>query len=111
MIIIDDDNNITMTRGDSALIQIGMTRNGEPITPVEGEVVRFAVKAKYKDPDDEVLIHKDIPLDTLMLEIEPQDTKPLAMNKTYVYDVEYTDINGRVDTFIKGKLTIDEEVM
>lgn len=111
MIIIDDNNNITMTRGDSALIQIGMVRNGEPITPVEGEVVRFAVKAKYKDPDENVLIYKEIPLDTLLLEIFPEDTKQLVMGKTYVYDVQYTDINGRVDTFIIGELTIGEEVM
>ena len=69
------------------------------------------MKAKYKDPDDAVVLVKNIPVDTLILEIEPEDTKPLTMKKTYVYDIQLTDENGFVDTFIQGTFKIGEEVI
>ena len=106
-----DGSDISLTRGDTLILQIAMKRDGEPIMPQEGERVRFAMKNRYTDPDDEVLILKEIPLDTLILEIEPEDTKSLKFNKTYVYDIEYTDIFGHVDTFIEGSFTIAKEVL
>lgn len=103
--------DITLTRGDSLLLQIDITRDSEPYTPAEGDSIRFAMKQKYKDPDSAVKIVKTIPTDTLILEIEPEDTKDLLMGKTYVYDIQLTDANGRVDTFINGNFTIDNEVI
>ena len=106
--------DITLTRGDSLLLQIGLVKeiNGvaEPYIPAEGCRVRFAMKRRYTDPDSEVLVDKQIPIDTLLLEIEPEDTKPLQMGKSYVYDIELTDENGRVDTFVKGNFTLENEV-
>ena len=104
-------NDITLTRGDSLTIQIGMEKDGEPYVPEVGSVVRFAMKAKYKDPDEAVLLVKNIPIDTLELDFEPEDTKELTMGKTYVYDIELTDENGYVDTFISGTFTVGEEVL
>lgn len=104
-------NNITLTRGDTFIAQIEMVKNEEVYTPQEGDLIRFAVKQKYKDPDESVLINKQIPIDTMLLEIEPSDTKPLTMGKDYVYDIEYTDSLGHVDTFISGILHIGEEVI
>lgn len=104
-------NNITLTRGDSLFIQLDLTKDGQPFTPQEGDSVRFAVKQRYKDPDTDVIINKQIPIDTLLLELLPSDTKTMTMGKDYVYDIEYTDSDGRVDTFIKGILHIDEEVI
>ncbi len=100
--------NITLTRGDTLFLKINMEKDGESFTPEEGSVVRFAMKSSYED--DEPILLKDVPIDTLLLEIEPNDTKPLTMKKTYVYDIEYTDADGHVDTFIKGKFKISEEV-
>ena len=54
-------------------------------------------KTDYKDI--EPLILKEIPNDTLILELEPNDTKPLAFG-TYVYDIQITFEDGTVDTFI-----------
>ena len=102
--------DITLTRGDSLFLQISLKKNGEPYTPAEGSRIRFAMKQSYKDPDSEVLLEKQIPLDTLILEFEPQDTKPFPMGKTYVYDIELTDEHGHVDTFIQGTFTIGKEV-
>lgn len=101
-------SDITLTRGDSLFLQIVLKKDGAPFTPVTGSRIRFAMKRKYTD--EEVLLEKEIPLETLLLEIRPQDTKPLSMGRTYVYDIEFTDEEGHVDTFISGNFTIGNEV-
>lgn len=103
--------NILLTRGDTLMLKLSLTKNGEAYTPQEGDVIRFALKQKYTDPDSEVKVVRSIPTDTLILKIEPEDTKDLIMGKTYVYDIEMTDSYGNVDTFITGKFGIDNEVL
>lgn len=103
-----EGTDITLTRGDTLYVDITITKNGELYIPQEGDTIRFAMKHKYTDAD--VLIIKEIPIDTLQLKIEPQDTKNLTMGKTYVYDIELTNQYGDVDTFIIGKFTISKEV-
>ena len=105
---IDTKNNITLVRGDYFPCNIVMTKNGEPFTPTMGSL-RFAVKKKYTDSDEKILILKDIPINTLLLELESADTKDLRFGE-YVYDIEYTDQNGRPDTFIRAKFILAEEV-
>lgn len=100
--------NITMTRGDTLVLRIKMTKDGVEYTPGDGDSVRFAMKARYSD--DEVVLEKNIPIDTLVLEIEPGDTKNLDMRSSYVYDIQLTTVDGKVDTFIMGQLNIDVEV-
>lgn len=100
--------NITMTRGDTLVLKIRMTKDGVEYTPSAGDSVRFAMKARYSDED--VVLEKNIPIDTLVLEIEPQDTKSLEMRSSYVYDIQLTTADGKIDTFIAGNLTIDVEV-
>lgn len=104
-------SNISLTRGDSLYLTVNIFKDGVAYTPVEGDVIRFAMKAKYKDPDEEVIILKTIPNDTLILAFEPEDTKDLPMGKTYVYDIQLTDVYGNVDTFIIGTFTVTEEVL
>ncbi len=100
---------ITLTRGDTFMAQISITDSkGEPYVPVEGDSVRFAMKSAYTD--DEPLLLKDIPIDTLKLILAPEDTKCLSFG-TYVYDIQLTKVTGEVDTFItKAKIKITEEV-
>ena len=109
--INDVKYDITLTRGDSLFLQLELVKNEHPYTPDPEATVRFAMKYKYKDPDEDAVIVKPIPVDTLLLEIDPEDTKGLMMGKTYVYDIEITDEAGFVDTFIKGNFTIGEEVI
>lgn len=96
---------ITMTRGDTLRVQVNIQRDGESYTPAAGDAVRFALKrARYKNSggnfcDDEPLLRKDIPTDTMLLELAPEDTKPLRFGK-YVYDIQITFADGTVDTFI-----------
>lgn len=103
--------NIILTRGDSLIITLSLTKDGETYTPAEGSSIRFAMKEKYSDADEDVKLEKDIPIDTLTLEFLPEDTKSLTMKKKYVYDIQLTDENGRVDTFISGTFTVGEEVV
>lgn len=103
------NNKITMTRGDTCKIQLFLSNDdGEPYTPNENDVIRFAAKTSYSD--DEPLIYIIVPNDTLLLEIRPEDTKELPFG-TYVYDMQITFADGSVDTFIsKGTLKLEEEV-
>lgn len=92
---------ITLTRGDtfSALITI---------TDLNGDRIRFAMKNDYND--ETPLLIKEIPIDTMILTLNPEDTKHLPFGK-YVYDIELTKATGEVDTFItKAILKLTEEV-
>ena len=102
-------NNITMTKGDTFKAVISMTtKSGSTYTPEEDDVIRFAMKQKYSDSTP--LIRKVIPNDTLLLQLDPADTKSLIAGD-YVYDIELTYADGSVDTFIdRATLTLTEEV-
>lgn len=97
--------SITLTRGDTLRVKVNITVNGQEYTPTASDSIRFALKhnimnkkqSAYMDPSP--LILKSIPYDTMILELQPQDTKPLEFG-TYVYDIQITFQDGTVDTFI-----------
>lgn len=101
--------DIELTRGDTFKRTLVLAdAEGNPFVPAEGDEIRFALKRKVKD--EAILINKVIPNDTLVLKIEPEDTKNLAFGD-YVYDIQITYSNGDVDTFITvSKFKITEEV-
>lgn len=74
---------ITLTRGDTFEALVSATkRDGTQYIPVAGDTIRFAMKENYDDPRP--LLVKDIPINTMMLTLEPQDTADLNFGK-YVY--------------------------
>lgn len=100
---------ITMTRGDTLRAKINITdAKGDKYIPVEGDRIRFAVKKCYNDKTPCIL--KDIPYDTCQLFLAPEDTKDLEQPYKYVYDIQITLNDGTVDTFISGRLFLEEEV-
>lgn len=107
-----DGTTITMVRGDTAKIAIEITNaNGDPYEIQNGDSIRFAAKKKYTD--NAVLIQKDVDVEDLILILNPEDTKPLEMGASkgkYVYDIQITQADGTVDTFIRGTLILIEEV-
>lgn len=111
MIQIDNNFNITMTRGDTFARTLVLTKNDAPYVPQEGDVIRFAMAQVYKDkPGYELLLEKVIPNDTLLWKIEPNETSSLAYGN-YKYDLQITYADGTVETFAnKKKLTLTEEV-
>ena len=65
MVIVREDKNlITMTRGDTLIINIDIVdEEGNEYEPdLENDKLRFALKASYSDEDP--LLVKDIPIDT-----------------------------------------------
>ena len=108
------DTNITLTRGDSANIRVGLFRKDpetgarQPYEPQEGDIVRFAMKRDYEEATP--LILKEIPAETMILSLDPEDTKNLDFG-SYVYDIEITFADGAVNTFIdRAKFKLTEEV-
>ena len=101
---------ITLTRGDTLELKVTMWNKTtkEEYIPEEGDVIRFAMKKEYTDP--EPLLRVNIPTDTQKLHLNPSDTKNLEVGP-YVFDIEITYASGDVDTFInKGTLILTEEV-
>lgn len=106
-------NTITMIRGDTVVLDIKLyDQNREPYIPQEGDAIRFAMKKRYDD--FEPLLVKEIPIDTMQLVLEPEDTKYLPSGEyhgRYKYDIELTMANGFVDTVIpRADILILEEV-
>lgn len=101
--------SITLTRGDTFTADIKINKaDCERYIPQEGDTIRFAMKKTVRDK--KCLIEKDIPIDTMQLVLEPDDTKELDFGN-YVYDIQLTKATGEVDTFITAStLTLTEEV-
>lgn len=120
MLSIDNNNNITLTRGDTLTLTVSLFQEVAPVPPatkptlepyVPGaeEVIRFAVSKGYKNGGGyEFILSKDIPHDTLTFTCNTTETSLDYFD--YNYDVEITHDDGSVDTFISGKLTIIGEV-
>lgn len=111
-----EGTTIYLTRGDSLFLQLSLRKHRAPYTPDSADVIRFALKRNILNPnrsdfiDSTPLISKTIPNDTLVLELEPSDTKNLGFGE-YVYDIEITFANGDVDTFIAdAKFVLTREV-
>lgn len=111
---VDSNYNITLVRGDSAsfdvpLVNVDDEGHETPYTPQEGEKLRFALSDKYGVNREGVLVLKDIPISTMVLKLEPEDTKSLRFAK-YHYDIEFTDIMGNVTTVLEADFIVAKEV-
>ena len=108
--------SISLTRGDTMRLKVCIMLNGCKYTPEVGDVVRFALKhptmtAKKTDYKDvQPLLIKQVPIQTMILQLQPEDTKTLDFG-TYVYDMQITFFDGTVSTFItQAVLKITPEV-
>ena len=102
-------NKITLTRGDTLKCKINLFySDGSPYVPAAGDKCRFALKKVYTDAN--YIILKSIPTATMILQLDPNDTKPLDFG-TYTYDIEMTFDDGTVYTFVTpSPFIIDKEV-
>ena len=105
-----EGTTITLTRGDSFSLQVNINVNGEPYSPDPGDIIKFKLKRNLMDSkrtqylDEKPLICKQIPWNTMILELIPNDTKKLLFGE-YVYDLEITfATTGRVYTFINNAI-------
>lgn len=119
MIKVNEDTyTITIIRGDSGFVTVPLVEvtedgSGEkvetPYTLQEGEKLRFAAAKKWGATEDECFIIRDIPAETMRLYFYPEDTKSQKFG-TYKYDLEYTNLDGFVDTILRSEFIISEEV-
>ena len=111
---------ITMTRGDSAHIEIQMDyEGGMSYEALRGDVIRFTVKKNYGDTTPLIVIDINpyVPdgedmemIEPVELHILPSHTRDLEYG-SYKFDIQLLRVNGDIDTFIdKGTLTLTEEV-
>lgn len=106
--MIDDDQNITLTRGDSAPFSVTLKMDGEVYEMQDGDRIDFGVKADYDDA--ECVIHKTSTANPAPFQIDPENTSDLEFG-TYRYDVQFVAANGFTQTFIeKKRFKIDKEV-
>lgn len=113
MVEVRENNAIFITRGDSAELPVAILYDDDTeYIPVQGDTIRFALKRFYTDK--EPVLVKDIPISTMELKLDPEDTKDLKSGPIcglYKYDVELTTSDGFVATFIsKADFTVLEEV-
>lgn len=104
-----NDNTIYITRGDSLTVAIALTdENGYPYETQEGDIIYFRVKKSAYAAD--ILIEKEVDLDTYEIDFVESDTKDLAFGE-YVYEVEIITITSDHYTVIKNsKFVITEEL-
>lgn len=102
MLRIDSANNITLTQGNSAEIDVApLDRDGEPIELQEGDKVIFKVESCRKVVIERVLTAEDYDSEekALKLLLTPEDTVNLPC-MAYTYDCLYIFSDGSAYTFI-----------
>lgn len=110
MLIIEAGNVIKITRGDTLTLTVNISADGEAYEPVECDVVRFALSKGYVGQKGyQLILTKDIPLDTLTFTISAEETQNLTDQK-YNYDVQITHADGSIDTFISSTMIMLAEV-
>lgn len=102
--------NITITRGDSAYIDVSIKDSkGNKYTPGSKDKIRAQVRTDASST--KILFESEIPSDTLVWHIKPEDTAEASMGKSYVYDMEIETEDGDVFTFIPlSSFTVSKEV-
>ena len=101
MLIVNEENNVFLTRGDHAIFDVEITdENGDPYTMISGDKIIFTLRKLYDRGVE--LIKKESSVPTF--EIVNEDTKDLDFG-VYVYDVcLYNSLSGKYDTFIPERL-------
>lgn len=105
MLYIDDDQNITLTRGDSATFGLTVKQNTSSYD-FSNDTVKFTVKKNVNTED--ILFQKTFVGGVINL--TPSDTNDLKYG-TYYYDVQLTTQSDGVYTVIPpSKFIVAQEV-
>lgn len=106
MLDIDKYNNITITQGNSAEIDITpLDEDGKPYELQEGDKVIFKVESCRKEIIRRVLTAADwdSEQDGLIMVLNPEDTVNLP-DKEYTFDCLYIFADGSAKTFIDAAM-------
>ena len=104
-----EDNDIYLTRGDTAYIGLDLTDNeGEPFEGTLDDTVTFSVK-KQIDETEDYAFQVSVPLG-VNIKILPEHTKALEYGR-YYYDIQLNMANGDVFTIVeKAVFNLTQEV-
>ena len=94
MLIVDSDNNIKLTRGDTAILTLSVKRNGSDYD-YSNDLVQFTVKRNTVTQD--IVIQKTF--SGTSISINPADTKDLYY-QDMKYDVQIINSSNEVYTVI-----------
>lgn len=110
-IIKEGKADIELVRGDSLILTLNMSRQDETYSPEQGDQMIFTLRKNYKGlTNDAILLQKTVDLyDSIILEIEPEDTESLEYG-SYKYDMEFDSYDGKVDTVMQGTFKLAKEV-
>lgn len=102
-------NRIELTRGDTMMLEVTLQdESGESYTPTESDKVFFRLKRNATAKD--MFIEKEIPVDTMILQLNAADTRGLKFG-TYVYEIELVTSNDYHFTAIANEeFIISEEL-
>lgn len=102
MFYIDEENNIYLTRGDSATLELAIyDEDGEPYEPTQNDVIVLTIKSNVLNYDYK--LRKTF--ESLSLTITPEESEKLNFG-TYFFDVRLIN-EDLTDTFIcDGKFII-----
>jgi hypothetical protein len=108
---------LTMTRGDTAYLDITIT-HPNPGATLDGCTLKFTAKREFTDAQDAAVIKKDtsdgitVTGDlTATVKILPADTSDLEADTVVLqYDVELTDATPDTFTVDSGTLTVNPDV-
>lgn len=98
------DNDIYITRGNTATINISLTEDGEPYTMKDGDKLILSVKRRY--PFNDMVLEKITSIGSF--EFAVIDTYELAFG-VYDYDITFYGVDGSVDTVIIGTFELGGE--
>lgn len=102
------DNNISLTRGDTAYLELSIKDYYFRI----GDIIELSVKKTVKDAEHflKKIIQVENVTETITIKIEPQDTNNASFSE-YIYDIQLTTADGDVNTVIPAhKFNITKEV-
>lgn len=103
MLRIEDENEILLTRGDTAYLTVKL----DGYEPLEGDTISFTVKKAISDT--EPVLKLTIPIDEAFV-FQPSDTAGLPYGK-YYYDIQIDTAFGEVFTVVeKSPFRLKEEV-
>lgn len=102
-------NQIFLTRGDTLILTLSLSNSdGSEYVPAEGDSIFFRLKKFATYPA--LLIEKEIPTSSMILQLNPDDTASLSFGD-YHYEIEVVTADGMHDTVIADELfTIGKEL-
>ena len=107
--LIVSANKIQLTRGDTMILELTLNdESGEVYEPTETDKIYFRVKRNATAKD--ILIEKEIPYDTMLLQLNEADTKNLKFG-VYYYEIELvTETDYHFTAIANTEFEITEEL-